>query len=974
MDALKNSHRYYYKAIINKMFLLFAFISIFNYSLCEECPRERPILKNNECLSTYCPPQDFKNKICTISNPFIKYQWLNKIHTFASEGISHVCATTNSEGDLFLIAQGFTAGNAGDKYIFAFHSDGNGLFNYKKNNTIANYSFETIDFPDNKYPEVFYSVDIENNQYLLSTQIEKEMFLIDYKTKNLTIFTLNSNTYYSDDLFVLEGYDYDEKNIEYFTDYIHCKDYLNYSDCYLGLRIFKLDLTNITILAEKNEDILINSLSRIKCFQNYDLLIQCIYTTKEKTEEGPIKYNRVVTLFNNTNLNIEYTEILQEDYNRDNTFDSTIQLKDNIFVTGFSLPHDRNVIKLLFKEFVISYTKKGKKKIYLDDYLPEIPYININEDGQYEIDKGLAKRNTMVRITKNKFAILLNEFSNYTYYTSFNKNLLILICNIFDDSQISIRHYKINFELYNLVILEDIRGYAFNKFFGVLLETGVNTNSYTTKAIYLTFGYVNSTFDEIPIDTTLKENNTNSIIKIGDYVSEIENNLFAYELIGIKIVSLPNKKACGYFINNKTNEKIKEEDILDQDTILRFILVREKIAGNVCNIEFAGVVKEPSYDLMNENAERIDIYPVNNTNYERQYYSPRILTGRVINYIFDISCYESCSSCSKLSNNPNDHQCIQCKNNYYFQEGTKNCFQSLEGYYLNKETQSFSPCHSSCAACDGGIEPKTMNCLSCKEGLNLYESKNCLKCEKYINYELTECINEIPDGFFLLDKNLGILGRCHELCKTCKGEAKLYTMNCIECKYVNKNYEASYDGNCPPYNEDEDFEEEEITMPGGECPRNKPILVRNDFCFDGHCDNEEFENEICVISNSIIKTQWMNNIQRFGDGNIIFASLDYGNNGELFLFAQKRDNDTYENYIYGINNNGGPLFYNKNKNDYTFYKVIDFPNDVFLERIKFIKNFENNKTFLLSTQIDNDMYEINYNESKTIIHNFNNAS
>ena len=46
---------------------------------------------------------------------------------------------------------------------------------------IYHYSFETIDFPDNKYPEIFYSVDIENNQYLLSTQIENEMFLIDYK-------------------------------------------------------------------------------------------------------------------------------------------------------------------------------------------------------------------------------------------------------------------------------------------------------------------------------------------------------------------------------------------------------------------------------------------------------------------------------------------------------------------------------------------------------------------------------------------------------------------------------------------------------------------------------------------------------------------------------------------------------------------------------------------------------------------------
>ena len=214
MDFLSESHKHYNKSKFNKLFLLLAIISLFNYSLCKECPRDKPILKNDECLSIYCLPQEFENKNCTISNPFIKSQWLNKIHTFASEGISHICATTNSEGDLFLIAQGFTSGNSGDKYIFGFHYDGNGIF-YYKNNKFNNiyYSFETIDFPDNKYPEIFYSIDFEKTQYLLSTQIENEMFLIDYKAKNLTIFTLNSNAYYSDSLFILDGYDIMMKKI-----------------------------------------------------------------------------------------------------------------------------------------------------------------------------------------------------------------------------------------------------------------------------------------------------------------------------------------------------------------------------------------------------------------------------------------------------------------------------------------------------------------------------------------------------------------------------------------------------------------------------------------------------------------------------------------------------------------------------------------------------------------------------------------
>ena len=63
----------------------------------------------------------------------------------------------------------------------------------------------------------------------------------------------------SDTLFVLKGYDDDENEKEYFTDYINCKDYLSHNVCYLGLRIFHLNLKKITILSEKNDEILVNT-------------------------------------------------------------------------------------------------------------------------------------------------------------------------------------------------------------------------------------------------------------------------------------------------------------------------------------------------------------------------------------------------------------------------------------------------------------------------------------------------------------------------------------------------------------------------------------------------------------------------------------------------------------------------------------------------------------------------------------------
>ena len=121
------------------------------------------ILKNNECLSIYCEHKEFDNNICSISNPFIKTQWLNNIHFFNQKGISNICVVQNSKNGLFLIAQEFTSG---DKYIFGFSQDGNGLFLNGLNRTF--YSFETIDFPTNKYTEIFHSVHIDDNEYLLS--------------------------------------------------------------------------------------------------------------------------------------------------------------------------------------------------------------------------------------------------------------------------------------------------------------------------------------------------------------------------------------------------------------------------------------------------------------------------------------------------------------------------------------------------------------------------------------------------------------------------------------------------------------------------------------------------------------------------------------------------------------------------------------------------------------------------------------
>ena len=73
----------------------------------------------------------------------------------------------------------------------------------------------------------------------------------------------------------------------------------------------------------------------------------------------------------------------------------------------------------------------------------------------------------------------------------------------------------------------------------------------------------------------------------------MENNLFGYDFLGVKIISLPPKLDSGYYyINNLNNEKIKLNDIVPRNSELQFILSYSYHYG-IYSIELAGIVKMP---------------------------------------------------------------------------------------------------------------------------------------------------------------------------------------------------------------------------------------------------------------------------------------------------------------------------------------------------------------------------------------------
>ena len=69
--------------------------------------------------------------------------------------------------------------------------------------------------------------------------------------------------------------------------------------------------------------------------------------------------------------------------------------------------------------------------------------------------------------------------------------------------------------------------------------------------------------------------------------------------------------------------------------------------------------------------------------------------------------------------------------------------------------------------------------------------------ELYYNYEHTNCIETIPDGYYCNSTNDKTIDKCHNNCKTCNKGPSNYNHNCILC-----NDEYYYDfGNCLTYSE-----------------------------------------------------------------------------------------------------------------------------------------------------------------------------
>ena len=158
-------------------------------------------------------------------------------------------------------------------------------------------------------------------------------------------------------------------------------------------------------------------------------------------------------------------------------------------------------------------------------------------------------------------------------------------------------------------------------------------------------------------------------------------------------------------------------------------------------------------------------------------------------------CHESCKKCS---NGPiydnytleiSDSNCDICIDNYYKIINTNNCIYKDNtplGYYFDKSNDIFYDCYKNCKTCDQ-YKNNTINanCLSCDDTSIFYEySHNCLSCvfrDQYINYYQYDCIDSIPDGYFLINNEIKTIDKCYITCKHCLEKGNDIDHKCTEC-------------------------------------------------------------------------------------------------------------------------------------------------------------------------------------------------
>ena len=592
---------------------------------------------------------------------------IDNIIRFGSLNFRFCHFSFNSDGDMILDTSSYP--KSSERKFFGIKQNGHFCFKDEDNEETPFTTNITVGHAHGRIEGESYfikltsnNIDIHGNELILgisknypdtNQSIYMEFYNLTDRTAKIYL-TSNALGYLVTDSFsIIKTPEESETFYSYILTYIAAENYYKY---YFTLKktYFSYDFSKGCNHVNEENSFEIANHRMISCFFTVLKRYICFYLKKDKTTFIARAYESDLSNPKETNV---YTSTYT--YN-EKFFFKSIHFKGEIgFFIYFQASNylKFSILKCNDNREMITYSTFSKVSI---------DKTNFNADDRL---------NDILKL--NDFQLIyLSVSKNYTHFKFVTFTLYK------NDTLINIRYYQIEmWPQHSIRIFHDLKGALYKNFIALAFsncpeEACTTSGTHNIYASLIIFCYPNSTDNNLDIIPQLYETNKNIENDFSfnfEGTLKIENNLFGYVFKGTKIMKMP----IGLNLTNPTNGNILEvESIIlkDENVSLNFETHENYIKKDYI-IEYAYVLEEPNYEVMEAYYTYIDKSKGNQQENEKNYYKKYEYIGRTSNFSLIIkenltnNCYDdSCSLC--LTN----YTCIICKYNYTFNNNNKTCF------------------------------------------------------------------------------------------------------------------------------------------------------------------------------------------------------------------------------------------------------------------------------------------------------------
>ena len=426
---------------MNSLFAVIIVNILINFVLSETCPKDTPVFKEGKCQEIYCSKTEYKNGTCIISNPIMEIQWLNDIFiNYYGNNVDSFSLVKMKNNDIITIT--CDSYNSTKIYVDKYSSSDNIPF---KSGTWKPMATESQFVGLNGV-----ILKIDNIEYILMCGVV-ECLLIDFDNGEI----------YIKSILELTGFSFSNlRSNSYYFKLINLnnENKILYNVIINGVIRFSI-VNFITKELEYNiesiidEDNLVNTENndQLNCFITKRGYIECLFYTKidDNLEVKIAIYNQTLNLLGILLLDSQkYTNSETDLYIN---FNDCFLLKEEIGVYAYYLWNEKKSKPQLFLQ-INELINNGSNFEFNKFELAEKIEINYDEEALYNANNFyFSQAEFLMKINDNKFSYIYH-YSDSKDNVGYKKYMVLIVIEIYNNKNLILRYYKINFNLYDIDI------------------------------------------------------------------------------------------------------------------------------------------------------------------------------------------------------------------------------------------------------------------------------------------------------------------------------------------------------------------------------------------------------------------------------------------------------------------------------------------------------------------------------------------